>query len=878
MVESTVESSSKLVVGLTENVPIRVLHVDDDAGFLKVARQLLEMQEAFEVDTALSVKEAVEKLKAKTFDVVVSDYQMPERDGLDFLRELRDKGNNVPFVMFTGRGREEVAIEALNFGADQYLNKTGDPEAVYGELAHSIRRIVKAKQDEERLRESEEKYRSLFENAKDVTLTLDLKGQITSINKAAVEYGFRKDEVIGRNVLKYTPKKYWPRLLKDLAQLARGKNVEGTIELVTPKGKKQAEYWSNPILIDDKVVGVQSILKDVTERKRAEEDLSASEEKYRRLMDEAPMGLCNIDLKGKVTYVNKRFEERSGYSREEIVGKNGFKLGLFSDEALKLLAKRMKARLMEKPPRRMQVQVKCKDGKWIWVEIEAEVFKKHGIPVGLQLASRDITERKRMENNLRKSEEKYRSILESSPDAITVTDLNGNITGCNEATVTLHGFSSKEEVIGRNALMFFPEREQKRAMENLKKVLEQGSVKNIEYTFLTKEGKEFSGELSASVIKDSSGNPVAFVAITKDISERKRAEEALRESQDKFEGLFMGNPEAAVFVDSSFHVLDVNPRFESLFGYSLDEVKGKYINDLVVPEDKMEDAAMLDKESRKGYVYRDTVRKRKDGTLVSVSVSAAPIITAAGSVSSVAIYKDISQLKSAEKAVREMMMKLAEVNEKLHVVGRLTRHDVRNKLSLVTSNVYLAKQRLTGDNKTLQYLCDIESAVCQTVGILDFAGTYEKLGMEELGWVNVEKSVEEAATLFPELNVKIVNDCGGLTVLADSLLRQLFYNLIHNSSTHGERVSQIRVYYKEVGKDQLKLVYEDDGVGIPDAEKDKIFREGYGRGTGYGLYLIRKMCEVYGWIIRETGKPGEGARFTITIPKMNESGKESYRI
>jgi len=126
--------------------------------------------------------------------------------------------------------------------------------------------------------------------------------------------------------------------------------------------------------------------------------------------------------------------------------------------------------------------------------------------------------------------------------------------------------------------------------------------------------------------------------------------------------------------------------------------------------------------------------------------------------------------------------------------------------------------------------------------------------------------------------VKIVNDCHGLTVLADSLLQHLFYNLIHNSLKHGEKVSQIRVYYEEAGKDKLKLVYEDDGIGIPKNEKEKIFTEGYGKGTGYGLYLIKKMCEVYGWTIKETGKQGKGAQFTITIPKVNRIGKIRYRL
>jgi signal transduction histidine kinase len=114
-------------------------------------------------------------------------------------------------------------------------------------------------------------------------------------------------------------------------------------------------------------------------------------------------------------------------------------------------------------------------------------------------------------------------------------------------------------------------------------------------------------------------------------------------------------------------------------------------------------------------------------------------------------------------------------------------------------------------------------------------------------------------------------------VMADSLLRQVFYNLIDNTLKYGEKVSQIRVYCQEE-ENQLKLVYEDDGVGIQETEKEKIFKEGYGKGTGYGLYLIRKICENYGWTIQETGVPGKGAQFTMTIPRISRSGKMGYII
>jgi signal transduction histidine kinase len=116
-----------------------------------------------------------------------------------------------------------------------------------------------------------------------------------------------------------------------------------------------------------------------------------------------------------------------------------------------------------------------------------------------------------------------------------------------------------------------------------------------------------------------------------------------------------------------------------------------------------------------------------------------------------------------------------------------------------------------------------------------------------------------------------------LTVLADSLLRQAFYNLIDNSLKYGEKTRRIRVHYKELDN-HLELIYEDDGVGIPEEVRSNLFKEGVGKGTGYGLFMIKRICEVYGWSIQETGEQGKGVRFVMTIPSRNREGKTLYKI
>ena len=161
---------------------------------------------------------------------------------------------------------------------------------------------------------------------------------------------------------------------------------------------------------------------------------------------------------------------------------------------------------------------------------------------------------------------------------------------------------------------------------------------------------------------------------------------------------------------------------------------------------------------------------------------------------------------------------------------------------------------------------------------MEFEKAYVQVGSEELKNVDVERYISEASLLFSNLKgAKLINECRGLTVLADSMLRQLFYNMIDNTLKYGERTSVIRVHYEEE-QDKLKLIYEDDGVGIADEEKSKLFQEGYGKGTGFGLYLIKRICEGYGWKIQETGKHGEGVQFTMTIPKKAKDGTKLYEI
>lgn len=326
MVESVVQSLAEIVVGSDEKKPIHVLHVDDELGLLKVAKQCLELQGPFHVDTANSVEEALNKLKEREYDAVVSDYVMPGKGGIDFLKELRDAGNDIPFMMFTGKGKEEIAIRALDLGADGYFSKIGSPETVYGELAHSICQIVESKKAEEALRTNESYLRAILDSMFTGLIVIDEKThKIVDANFHALEtIGAPREDVIGKICHKFIcPAEEGKCPITDLGQTVdRSERV-----LLRADGQRIPILKTVTTIIRRGHKYLIETFVDITERKKAEEVLQKSEEAFKTLMEEAPIGICNTDLKGKITYVNKRFEEATGYSREEIVGKDGFKFG-----------------------------------------------------------------------------------------------------------------------------------------------------------------------------------------------------------------------------------------------------------------------------------------------------------------------------------------------------------------------------------------------------------------------------------------------------------------------------------------------------------------------------------------------------------------------
>ena len=427
------------------------------------------------------------------------------------------------------------------------------------------------------------------------------------------------------------------------------------------ENKTKDQLIQELVKIRKKIADLEEI---IIEEKRTKKELKESEKKYKDLVEETPLGLLNIGVTGKIIYLNKRLEKISGYSREEIVGKNVFKLGIFSDEILKILKDRLIVRIRGGSiHQRREVPFKCKNGKWIWIEITAKLIKKWGIPASFRVTAQDITERKKVEEELKDSEEYLKILFDYAPDAYYISDLKGKFIDGNKAAEKLIGYK-REELIGKSflklkllSLVDIP----KAAKALAKSIMGQPTGPD-EFVLKRKDKRKVIVEIFTYPVKIKGKTLV--LGLARDITERKKVEEVLHKSQQEFASIFHNNPEALVYLDNKDTVLDINSRFSELFGYNLEEIKGKNINcGIIHPPDKIEEARRLIKKAIKGYIGYDTIRKKKDGTLFPVSISGSSVLIDRKTKGRIILYQDIIQRKQAEQQIKQGYEKLQRTME-----------------------------------------------------------------------------------------------------------------------------------------------------------------------------------------------------------------------
>jgi len=332
------------------------------------------------------------------------------------------------------------------------------------------------------------------------------------------------------------------------------------------------------------------------------------------------------------------------------------------------------------------------------------------------------------------------------------------------------------------------------------------------------------------------------------------SQEYRREEQKRCNLYYNSQAGAFSFNLGSGLIMDTNPKFARMVRYDPAELKGKALADLV-PDPAIREAFLSRLRDLKVVVDSELGLLSSDGTTRWILISS--VRTDENEV--VCTVIDITDRREEQKA-------LSLANKKLTLLLDITRHDILNQVTGLCTAAELAKLRTT-DPGMLQFIGQEEIAAQNIQRQIEFAKNYEGIGARSPQWQNTGIQVKALGVAASGPAIDVPAELDTLEIYADPMLHKVFENLIDNTLRHGERARRIRFSVDRDRGDDIALVYEDDGIGIPETDKERIFTKGFGKHTGLGLFLSREILAITGLVLKETGAPGKGARFEIRVPK-----------
>jgi PAS domain S-box-containing protein/putative nucleotidyltransferase with HDIG domain len=506
-----------------------------------------------------------------------------------------------------------------------------------------------------KLQDTKERYNALFDRSLYCVYVHDFEGRFLDANKAALDLlGYSKEEIPSISFSSLLDEDQLPNAIKTLGEiLKRGyQKKPTTYKLRTKSGDYiWVETEASAIYREGNPYAVQGIARDITESVQADSALQESRERYRTLAENAMDGIYIISPDG-FEYINPAFEKIFGYNSKEVCHAGFNFLDLIHPDDRELVLKREEARRKgEKLPPAYSFRILTKNNKVKHAEVNTVPLP--GKKLRILGILRDVTIRKQAEEALRESEERYKTLVQTSPDSVTVTDLEGNITYVSEQTLELHGYKNMKELIGKSAFKLIAPEEHDKAIKNLKKTLKDGCLKDLRYTLLKKNGTSFIGELNTAVIKDAEGNPKMFIATTRNITERESAKEKIKESEERYRDLVEKAGVAILIDDKDGNVQYCNKKYAEMFGYSLEEMGNQAIFSIVHPDDH-DRVAKFHKgriQGKKVPLEYECKGIKKDGTIIYIEIHADTLQDNGNIIGTRSYIWDITERKKFEQAL-----------------------------------------------------------------------------------------------------------------------------------------------------------------------------------------------------------------------------------
>jgi PAS domain S-box-containing protein len=748
----------------------------------------------------------------------------------------------------------------------------------------------------------EARFRGLLESAPDAMVIANRDRRILLVNAQTEKlFGYSRGELVGQPVETLVPPRFRDDHPSDRAASAADPRVSGTGEggesygLRKDGGEFPVEISLCLVETPEGVV-VSSAIRDITERKRAEQ-------KFRDLLESAPDAMVIVDAKGKIALANAQAEKLFGYAREEMIG-----------QPVELLV----------PPRLHEAHQKHRTGyfadpriRQMGAGIELYGVRKDGIEVPVEIslspletdegvlvsaAIRDITDRK-------KAEEKFRGLLESAPDAMVIVDASGAITLVNRQTERLFGYS-REELIGQPVELLVPQRlrdghqRHRTAYSTGPRV--RGMRAGMELLGVRKDGTEVPVEISLSPLETSEG--VLISSAIRDITEQKRLKEelqwrnaALLEASEFVNSIFQSSTEYSIIAeDLDGNILAWNEGARRIYGYTSAEMVGKEnVRVLYAPEELASGkvGSALTTALETGKFEGEFQRVRKTGELFPARLTITLRRDSEGNpIGYVLISKDISEEKALEEQLKRKNQEIEEQYRRVQQANRLKSeflanmsHELRTPLNAIIGFSELMHDGKVGpiSEEHKEYLGDILTSSRHLLQLINDVLDLSKVesGKMELHPepVVLEKLVGEVRDILRTLasqkriTTEVAIDPSLSEVITDpGKLKQVLYNYLSNALKFTPEEGRVRIRILPETGGAWRLEVEDTGIGIRPEDIGRLFVEFQQLdassakkfpGTGLGLALTRRIVEAQGGRVGVDSTPGKGSVFFAVLPR-----------
>ncbi len=614
-------------------------------------------------------------------------------------------------------------------------------------LAAQCAHILETLRLQRQLRESEEKYRDLVQNANSIIIRWDMKGNFTFFNEFAERFfGFSQREIIGKNVIGtiVPPTDTFGRdlaaMIEDIKRYP-DRYETNTNENVRKNGERVWISWSNRAILDERgnMIGVLAVGNDTTERKRAEEAVRESEERLRFALETSRTGAWEIDLADHIAHRSPGHDSIFGYDQMLPEWTYEMFLDHVVPEDRALVDGKFRHAVATQGDWNFECLIRRADGetRWIWA-----AGRHHPDAAGttrrMSGIVQDITERKLAEQ----SKARLAAIVESSDNAILSKDLHGIIETWNPGAERLFGYRA-EEVIGQPITLLLPPERIREEEQILERVRSGQPVEHLETVRVAKDGRQLDVSVTVSPVKDHDGRIIGVSKIIRDITERKQAEAALCASEERFQQITACVQDVLYSVDGATREFQyLSPAFERLLGYSPADVaarggRERFLAE-VIQDGRFEEQQEVFRQLKPagGTVLPGRWAawwQGKDGMLKYLEDHWMPVFAGDRVAATYGVLRDITERKRADEALRQTAEDLARSNKDLEQFAYVASHDLREPLRMVTGFMSLLKDRCQGklDAKADEYIFFASDAASRMQGLIDDLLAYSRAGRGE---------------------------------------------------------------------------------------------------------------------------------------------------